>query len=227
MKKQRLPKKEIILWFGNRLLLWYRSSGRQFPWRRKNISNYKYIIAELLLQRTRAETVARYIFPFMEKYPSWKSIDNCEINVLSRDLVPFGLWRRRSIAMKALAHEIVLRNGRFPRDRDDIETLPGVGQYIANAILLFSYDMHEPLLDTNMARVLERFFGPRILRDIRYDPYLQSLSRRVVDREKSRELNWAILDLAAVQCKIKSAKCSTCPIGKRCNYFVFHSKTPF
>ncbi len=37
-----------------------------------------------------------------------------------------------------------------------------------------------PLLDVNMSRVLERYFGPRSLADIRYDPYLQNLAQRLV-----------------------------------------------
>ena len=44
---------------------------------------------------------------------------------------------------------------------------------VANAILLVCHEQPEPLLDSNMARVIERVFGPRKLADIRYDPYLQ------------------------------------------------------
>ena len=111
------------------------------------------------------------------------------------------------------------RGGRFPRTRGEIEELPGVGQYIANAILMFCQDEPQPLLDVNMARVLERFFGSRKLADIRYDPYLQKLAREVLPRKRYKEFNWAILDFASLICKARKPLCLKCPLEIRCRYF--------
>ena len=108
------------------------------------------------------------------------------------------------------------KNGRFPRDREAIEALPGIGQYIANAVLLFCHGQPQPLLDVNMARVLERVFGPRKLADIRYDPYLQELARNVVRCKTSAKLNWAILDIAATVCLLRNPCCSECPLTSVC-----------
>lgn len=121
--------------------------------------------------------------------------------------------------MRALAREMATGRGRFPRHREEIERLPGVGQYVANAILLFCYDQPEPLLDTNMARVLERVYEPRRLVDIRYDPYLQALARRIVHCKRSRDINWAILDLAALVCVIRTPRCELCPLSTLCSYY--------
>jgi A/G-specific adenine glycosylase len=110
------------------------------------------------------------------------------------------------------------REGQFPRTREEIEELPNVGQYIANAILLLCHGEPQPLLDVNMARVLERFFGPRKLADIRYDPYLQSLARAVVNAKDPVIVNWAILDHASVVCKIARPLCSSCPVMGRCKF---------
>jgi A/G-specific adenine glycosylase len=108
------------------------------------------------------------------------------------------------------------RNGRFPSDRADIEALPGIGQYIANAIQLFCHKLPRPLLDVNMARVLERVFGTRKLADIRYDPFLQDLAGRFVRSKMSARLNWAILDLAATICLARNPCCRNCPLAVMC-----------
>ena len=71
------------------------------------------------------------------------------------------------------------------------------------------------MLDVIMARVLERYFGPRKLADIRYDPYLQTLSRQVV-KTRPVGLNWAILDLGAMICTASNPKCSSCPMASTC-----------
>ena len=131
--------------------------------------------------------------------------------------MPIGLWRQRAQSLNRLARAIAKRNGRFPTKRSDIESLPNVGQYIANAVELFCYGKEKPLLDGGMARVLERFFGPRRLADIRFDPGLQSVAHLVVSGSHAKETNWAILDLAALVCK-KHPHCHTCPLQKRCRF---------
>jgi A/G-specific adenine glycosylase len=200
------------------LLRWFDANGRDFPWRKEGTSLYQLILAELLLQRTRAETVAAFFDEFTTRFPSWPAIAGATVEEIGELLKAIGLWRRRATSLLALAREMVARGGEFPRKRSEVENLPGVGQYIANSILLFSVGQAEPLLDVNMARVLERLFGPRKLVDIRDDPHLQSISRAIVRGKRAPCVNWAILDLAAVVCTIKNPACDECPLRECCQY---------
>ena len=202
--------------FQEKLLDWFEKNGREFPWRRGSTSNYEVIIAELLLQRTRAETVAPFFQKFIQEFPTWEKLASASELQLQTYLRPVGLWRRRAASMRELAKVIVKTRGHFPSDREKIEALPGVGQYIANSVLLFHFSSPEPLLDVNMARVLERVYGPRQLSDIRYDPHLQSLAKQTVMCKRSKEINWAILDLAAQVCVIRSPRCELCPLSALC-----------
>ncbi len=207
---------EVLLEFRRRLLAWYANNGRGFPWRRKSASKYKLVISELLLQRTRAETVASFFDTFIGQYPSWKKLAEAKESEIGEVIRPIGLWKRRAPTLKQLAIVMAKRNGRFPRNRAEVDALPGVGQYITNAILLLCHDVAQPLLDANMARVLERVFGPRKLADIRYDPYLQELALKVVQCKEAKEMNWAILDLAASKCLLRKPRCNTCPLEPMC-----------
>ena len=207
-----------IHYFRARMLEWYMQHGRSFLWRKRSASNYNKIIAEVLLQRTRAETVAQLFPSFLARYPSWSLLATANEDELIPLIRPAGLWRRRSRTLISLATEMSKRNGRFPKCREQIEALPGVGQYIANSVMLLCHDRPQPLLDTNMARVLERYFGPRKLSDIRYDPYLQRLAKMVVDCRDAVVLNWAILDFAARSCSIRFPKCGRCPLASECRF---------
>lgn len=202
--------------FQEDLLSWYVKEGRRFPWRKKRLSCYQRIVSEILLQRTKAETVAKFYPFFMERFSCWKQLAAASKEELENVLKPIGLWHRRAVVLEKLSYEMKKRNGQFPRGRDNIESLPGVGQYIANAIELFCHGKPRPLLDANMARVLERVFGPRKLADIRYDNYLQKLAHEVVTCESPCLLNWAILDIAALVCKIKKPICYNCPLESTC-----------
>ena len=207
-------------WFQTRLIHWFKLNCRKFPWRKKSASKYQLIIAEVLLQRTQAETVSRFYPRFIKKFPSWKVLARAKKKDLQNFLKPIGLWRQRANAIKNLSTEMAKRNGRFPKTREEIEKIPAVGQYIANAVLMFCHNQPQPLLDVNMARVLERFFGPRKLADIRYDPYLQQLAKDVLPRRKFKEFNWAILDFAALICRHRNPLCNQCCLNQRCCYFI-------
>lgn len=201
------------------LLKWFSSNGRDFPWRKKNINNYKKIIAEVLLQRTRAETVAIYFPRFLSKYPSWESITNSKRITIESFLKPFGLYKLRSRQILKLSSEIVKKKGRFPRDLSSLLAIPGIGQYNANAIMLLVHEKPFPLIDVNMARFVERIFGPRKLADIRDDPFLQKLCLRIVNHKKAKEINWAILDFAALVCRKREPLCFNCIFKMKCIYY--------
>jgi A/G-specific adenine glycosylase len=213
-----LPSSNDIRWFQRRLLNWFLTSGRSFPWRKRSANNYTKVLSEVLLQRTRAEVVANFLPSFLKRYPSWQQLAKASKKDFRKFLQPIGLWRRRSASLERLAKEMARRGGRFPRTREEIEELPNVGQYIANSILLFCHRECQPLLDVNMARVLERFFGPRKLADIRYDPYLQSLAKAVVTTKTPIVINWAILDHATLICKRHMPLCPDCPLIMKCKF---------
>lgn len=176
------------------------------------------VLSEILLQRTRAETVGRFIDGFVSKHGSWSDLAGSSLEELENDLKPLGLWRRRAESLYGFACSLADLGYLFPSHRADIEKLPAVGQYVANAIELFYHGKPRPLLDVNMARVLERYFRPRLLSDIRYDPWLQEISSKLVENGDPVKINWAVLDVAAIHCKKDVPKCAGCPLSLGCAY---------
>lgn len=204
--------------FRRLILSWFQSHGRHFPWRNLSASRYALVVSEVLLQRTRAETVAAFFPRFVKRFPGWNHLALATEEELRAFLEPIGLWRRRSASLRALAAEMQARRGMLPSTREELEGLPGVGQYVASAAMVFCHGKREPLLDVNMARVLERCFSPRTLVDIRHDPWLQALARAVVNHPRAREINWAVLDLAATTCTIRNPRCEACPLVGCCRF---------
>lgn len=203
-----------------KLIEWDMSNGRKFPWRNKGLTNYQIIIAETLLQRTKAETVAKFYGQFIMNFQNWESLANSNLKTLEEYLKPIGLYRQRAKRLQNLSIEMVKRKGKLPKNRKDLESIPFLGQYIANSIELIIFKLPSPLIDVNMVRLLERYFGERKMADIRYDPYLQKLCYKVVNHPDSKKINWAILDFAALVCKARKPLCSICPISVKCKYFM-------
>ena len=144
-----IPDKDIVF-IRKSLLDWSKSNYRYYPWRDTNDS-YKILIAEILLQRTKADQVNQIYNKFIEKYPNFEVINETDINVLLTDLKSLGLhWRVTKL--KTLAKIISEMNaGKIPETKNELIQLPGIGDYIAGAYLISAHNKKIALLDTNIA----------------------------------------------------------------------------
>jgi len=212
----RLPDRSQIAWFRQRLQSWFKDNHREFPWRSSS-DPYIICLAEIFLQQTNANAVAKLIGKFASQFPDWGSLAEARREEIESAILPLGIFKRRAQTIHLLAN-VIIKLGSMPRTRSGLEQLPGIGQYIANVLLVVLHRKRLPFLDTNMSRVLERFFGPRELADIRYDPYLQTLSRRIVNTRDCLYANWMILDFAAIVCTKRQPRCSECPLIGRCRH---------
>ncbi len=84
-----------------KLLNWFDENGRDLLWRSPSASEYEKIGVEVLLQRTRAETVAGMYRKFFAQYPSWNTITLAPVEELEGVLKPIGLWKRRARSIRA------------------------------------------------------------------------------------------------------------------------------
>lgn len=207
-----------IEWFREDLGEWYKNNGRKFPWRAPDTSLYQHVLAEILLQRTRAETLVPFFEEFTCKYDGWGALAKLSVQELEQELQPIGLASQRAPRISALAQIMVQKRGQFPESLGELLSLPAIGQYVAYAIQSFRGLWRLPLLDAGMARVIERCFGSRELADIRYDFRLQEICQRLVDTDQTLEISWAVLDLAALVCRPKNPRCDACPVARLCDF---------
>lgn len=209
--------KRKLTYLAKALLRWSEIEGRDFPWRDERAGAYEKVVVEVLLQRTTAAAVGKFYGPFFARFPDWQSLAEAIPSELEEFLKPLGLWRRRAASLQGLAAYAASTGGEFPRDPGEHADIPAVGQYVSNAITVFHHAGAAPLLDTNMARVIERFVRLRRLADIRHDPWLQAAAHWLA-RSHSAQVNWAVLDFAALVCKPRNPLCPTCPVATRCSF---------
>ena len=201
---------------------WFSTNRRYFPWREADRSCYELTIAEILLQKTQAEKVAKVYNNFLVRFDSWESIEKSPIEEIARYLKPLGLWRKRSEGLKALAHALCANNEKLPETYKELTSFPMIGQYVANALLVQCFNQKKPFLDVNMSRVLGRFFGTETLIDSRQDEHLLELSEKVINKRKIEDvktINWAILDFGSKVCRSHLPKCDQCVLQKECAYY--------
>jgi len=206
----------IEKYIRRKLFLWQKRNYRNFPWRHTK-DPYRIMIAEFMLHRTRAEQVVPVYQEFMKKYPDIDSLagaDPIEVNKVTENL---GLhWRGKHFIDAAIFIKNKFRN-KMPDSRDKLLSVPGIGDYAAGAILTTVYNKKEWVVDSNIARFLNRFYGLKLHGEIRRKRELINLSKRLYKTTKSRYLTFALLDFTAMVCKPITPFCNLCIFKAKCN----------
>ncbi len=200
------------------LLTWSKDNLRVFPWR--NTSDpYKIFIAELMLHRTRATQVLEVYNTFIDIYPDFKSICQAGKEKILNELSSLGLKWRAELFYKISCILSQEYNDVIPSDKSLLLELPGVGHYISSAFLCFTYDLPEPILDTNSVRVIGRVFGLKITDSSRRSKKFRILMKEMVNLGNCRLFSLAILDFADAICKPKDPLCNQCILKNICVYY--------
>lgn len=204
--------------FRERLLEWGKKNFQDYPWRHTD-DPYKILLAEILLHRTRAKQVIPLYENMIINFPTIKDISKASMSKLQEILHSAGLhWRNK--LLKNMARDIVIKHGgEIPRDRQNLHSLPGVGNYIASAVRCFAFGYPEPILDTNTVRVVGRLTGITVTDSSRRSKKFLEIMKGLVDPENPRDFNYALLDLAQLICtKRPPPLCHICPVEDFCKY---------
>lgn len=182
--------------FTKAVIEFYQEEGRNFFWREKDLNSFQFLILEMLLKRTRAETVDNHSESFLETYSSPAEIRKVEKEKLEDELRQFGLQNRRSKNMKNAAEFIIDKlDGDIPQYREDIKRIPGVADYIADAVLCFSFSKPVLVLDSNVAKVANFYFNLDIPDDLRGENRIRNKLESKVPEEYPKQFNWGLIDL--------------------------------
>ncbi len=208
-----------------KLEAWYVTHGRDFCWRRGELTPWQVLVAECLLQQTPSGRVNRFLPRFFQQYPDAAATRASPVQALEAALRPLGFQRIRAANLSALAR--ALGNDAPPTDREALLRLPGVGQYVAAAYLCTIHGERTFLLDVNFARVVERVFAPRLRPDLRDDPVLDRVGQALAATASDpRRFNWAVLDLGALVCRPRAPRCGVCPLVTHCAFAADPGATP-
>lgn len=201
---------ERIRRFRRKLLTWGRRNRRSFPWRETD-DVWQILLAEVLLQRSRAITVARVHEELLARWPTAGDLSRARVSSIRQVIRPLGLVSRAE-RLRDLARTVSEEG--VPRDPAILKGFPAVGPYAANATVAVAYGVHAPVVDGVSARVYARFFA--------VDPADEAAFQKIVDAatppRTAREWNWAVLDLAAAICTPRTPSCQECPLLSDCAF---------
>ena len=200
--------------FTSTLLAWYRTNGRNLPWRNTQ-DPYAIWLSEIILQQTRIVQGMDYWLRFMEKWPCVEDLAAAKEDEVMRMWQGLGYYSRARNLHKAAQQIVAL--GHFPNTLDGIKRLKGVGDYTAAAIGSFAFGLQVASVDGNFYRVLARYFGiDTPINTTEGIKLFAALAQEHLPQGAAADYNQAVMDFGATQCTPKSPQCEVCPLAETC-----------
>jgi A/G-specific adenine glycosylase len=188
------------------LLEWYATDRRDLPWRHTT-DPYRILVAEVMSQQTQIARVVPAYETFIARFPT---VDHLAVAPL-RDVMEMwsGLgYNNRAQRLHATAKQVSAQG--WPGTLEGLLELPGVGPYTAHAVAAFAMGARVPAIDTNLKRVLSRWYGE----ELEGEALAQAANDALADDAAS--WNQAIMDLGASICTPRSPHCDLCPVAPFC-----------
>ena len=207
--------------FGRLLRRWFRANGRDLPWR-KTRDPYRILVSELMLQQTQVSRVVTRYGEFLETFPTLHDVARARPKRVTEAWAGLGYYARAR-NLHALARQVTDRgrdaSATLPADASVLRALPGIGAYTAGAVSSFAYERRAELVDTNVARVIKRAFAPDAdLKSGRDQRRIWAIARAILPRTGATTWthNQALMELGALVCTARVARCGKCPVRKVC-----------
>ena len=212
---REIPSEEEIGLFREEIISWFDKNGRDYPWRNTR-DPFRVLMAEMMLRRTKADQVKSVYEQLFSEYPDAEAIAEAEDEKLEKILYHLGLkWRVPAFAQ--VAREVKeTYQCQVPETREELMKLPGVGDYVAGAVLSIAYGKKEWIVDSNIVRLFKKYFGIKTSKEGRRDRHVIEMARIYVSAENPRDANLAILDFAALVCTPRKPDCENCPLEENC-----------
>ena len=198
--------------FRHDLVAWFKNNKRHFEWRRSGLNPWQILLVEMLLHRTRAEQVALVANELLNKGKTPDAFLQ-ELGELGSSIAALGLKVRLDNLVSAALFVNEMHFGEVPDDWQELNAIPGVGDYIASAVLCFAFGRPTVLLDTSTRRIARRVLGI----SYRSTWQLRLALRDLADQSGAdSEWNQALQDLGALICTARAPKCGQCPVRMHC-----------
>ncbi len=192
------------------LIKWYKNNKRSFPWR-KTTDPWQILLIETLAQQTQLERANKYFKKFTDKFPTPKSMANSSLKIILYMWSGLG-YNNRAVRLYE-ASKIIEKKG-FNQIYPNFDDLPGVGPYTKNAILSFAYGEKVLAIDTNIERIIQRYFGLNDTKD-----FFKENSKYFLHKVNSRDINQAFMDFGSSICKSSNPMCNMCPVENSCSKY--------
>ena len=206
--KKRISKKNQIEML-NRLAAAYPDARPALHFR----NPFELLVAVLLSAQCTDERVNIVTEGLFEKAPDPASMAALGEEAIREEIQSCGLYKNKAKNIAALSRILVEKyNGEVPKEREALESLPGIGRKSANVVMSVAFGIPALAVDTHVFRVSRRmgFSAGEDVRKVEDD-----LTALIPEKDWAAAHHWLIFHGRRC-CKAQRPLCDDCPVGELC-----------
>ena len=174
---------------------------------------FKVLIACLLSLRARDENTEKVSKKLFAVAKTPKQIASLPTKRLEKIIFSSGHYKKKTRALKHVSKELIKRfQGKFPKTREELISIKGIGPKTANIVLAFAFGECVIPVDTHCHRIPNRLGWVKTKTAEKTEPELE----KIIPQKYKREFNAVFVQFGRDLCQPVSPWCSKCPVSKFC-----------
>ena len=180
-------------------------------------SNFELLITVVLSAQTTDERVNSVTPSLFERYPDAYALSKAKLEDVEQIIRPIGLYHNKAVNIIRLSSALCdFYEGQVPENREDLESLPGVGRKTANVILSNCFDVPAFAVDTHVSRVSKRLKIADPEDDVKT---IEEKLMTYFPKERWGKLHHQFIFFGRYKCKAAKPECTDCPFQSICDHF--------
>ena len=179
--------------------------------------DYELLIAIVLSAQTTDKRVNKVTPILFSKYKSLEQLKKADIEDISNIIKEIGTYKKKAIFIKNIATKLVdEQNGKVPKDRKYLLTLPGVGNKTINVFLSEYHGIPAIAVDTHVTRISKRL---NLCKENDTPEIIEKKLMKKVPKERWIKTHHQFIFFGRYHCKAIKPNCENCKLHKVCKYY--------
>ena len=176
--------------------------------------DYELVIAVMLSAQTTDKSVNAVTPILFSKYPSLEDLNNAPLIDIEEILKPIGLYKNKAKNLKGIVKNLMERfNGNVPSNKDELMTLPGVGNKTAGVIRAEIFQIPDLPVDTHILRISKRL---NIAKKEDEPIDVERKLKKLIPEERWIKSHHQLIHFGRYFCTARNPQCENCKISDMC-----------
>ena len=178
--------------------------------------DYELVIAVMLSAQTTDKSVNAVTPILFNKYPTLAALYDAPLEDIEEIIKPIGLYKNKAKNLKGIVKDLVDRfNSVVPSDKEQLMTLPGVGNKTAGVIRAEVFRIPDLPVDTHILRISKRL---NLAKKDDEPIDVERKLKKIIPEERWIKSHHQLIHFGRYYCMARSPKCENCKIGDMCIY---------
>ena len=179
--------------------------------------DYELVIAVMLSAQTTDKSVNAVTPILFKKYPSLDALNNAPLEDIEETIKQIGLYKNKAKNLKGIVKDLIERfNYAVPSDKEQLMTLPGVGNKTAGVIRIEVFKIPDLPVDTHVLRVAKRL---KLAKKEDEPIDVERKLKKIIPEERWIKSHHQLIHFGRYFCTARSPQCQNCKISDKCTNY--------